>query len=122
MEYTQEELKVGIHVPGYLSTTVELAKKEYYPGYSAIWTKLGKERGWPPVTTGQFEYSTNKSGALFVGSVDSILEKILYNSEALGGIDRLTFQMDMASISQEKLLQSIELIGLMKKNLHSSLN
>jgi probable LLM family oxidoreductase len=113
--HTTEVLKVGIHVPGYLSDTVENAKKEYYPGYSAIWTKMGKERGWPPVTPSQFEHYTTMGGALFVGSAASIAEKIMYNSKALGGIDRLTFQMDLASISQEKLLQSIDFIGKMKR-------
>lgn len=115
--YAFEDLKVGIHVPGYLSETDKLAKEEYYPGYAAIWTKMGKERGWPPVTPHQFEHYTKLGGALFIGSVDAIAEKIQHNSKALGGIDRLTFQMDMASISQEKLLQSIELIGEMKKKL-----
>lgn len=115
--YTMEDLKVGIHVPGYLSESDDLAKKEYFPGYKAIWTKMGKERGWPPVTSLQFEQSTAIHGALFVGSAESIAEKIEHHHQTLGGIDRLTFQMDMASIGQDKLLRSIELIGSMKKML-----
>ncbi|WP_130734030.1 LLM class flavin-dependent oxidoreductase [Flavobacterium sp. J27] len=113
--YATEDLKVGIHVPGYLSETDKLAKEEYFPGYQTIWTKMGKERGWPPVTHSQFEKYTSILGALFVGSAESIAEKIEYHNQTLGGIDRLTFQMDMASINQDKLLRSIELIGTMKK-------
>ncbi len=116
--YSAEQLKVGIHVPGYLSTTTAFAKKEYYPGYAAIWTKLGKERGWSPVTPEQFAHNSSIHGALFVGDPAYIAEKIHHHHQTLGGIDRLTFQMDMASLSQEKLLQSIELIGEMKKMLN----
>jgi probable LLM family oxidoreductase len=115
--YAIEELKVGIHVPGYIAENVELAKGEYFPGYQAIWTKMGKERGWPPVTHAQFEHYSSIHGALFVGSAESIAEKILHHNKTLGGINRLTFQMDMASLGQEKLLRSIELIGGVMKPL-----
>jgi probable LLM family oxidoreductase len=112
--HSPDSLKVGIHVPGYLSENHELAKAEYFPGYQAIWTKMGRERGWPPVTQAHFEHGASLQGALFVGNAQSVAEKILHHNQSLGGIDRLTFQMDMASISQEKLLRSIELIGAMK--------
>ena len=112
--YSADDLKVGIHVPGYLAKDADEAKETYFPGYQTIWTKLGKERGWPPVTRTQFEQGASIHGALFVGSAETIAEKILHHKKTLGGIDRLTFQMDMASISQEKLLESIEHIGKMK--------
>lgn len=112
--FSEADLTVGIHVPGYLAETVEQAKSEYYPGYAAIWTKMGRERGWPPVTQSQFEHYSSIRGALFVGSAESIAEKINHHHQELGGISRLTFQMDMASISQQKLLRSIELMGAMK--------
>lgn len=115
--YTASELKVGIHVPGYLSETEEKAKEEYYPGYAAIMTKLGRERGWSPITPHQFTFSAAIGGALFVGSPSSIAEKIMHHNQTLGGIDRLTFQMDIAGFSQEKLLQSIELMSKMKEML-----
>jgi hypothetical protein len=48
---------------------------------------------------------------LLVGSPDEVAEKILRHSEALGGVSRVTFQMDNAALPQNKLLKSIELIG-----------
>jgi hypothetical protein len=113
--YSLEDLLVGIHVPGYISKSIAQAKDEYFPGYQAIWTKMGRERGWPPVTQAQFEHGVSITGALFVGNAESIVEKIMYHNQSLGGISRLTFQMDMASLGQEKLIESIELIGEMKK-------
>ena len=52
-----------------------------------------------------------KHGALLVGEPEEVAEKILLHSEALGGISRITFQMDVAESSQAKLLRSIELLG-----------
>jgi hypothetical protein len=46
-----------------------------------------------------------------VGSPEEVAAKILRHSEALGGISRVTFQMDNAGLSHEKLLNAIDLIG-----------
>ena len=43
--------------------------------------------------------------------VDEVGEKILRHAAALGGVDRVTFQMDNAELPREKLLRSIQLIG-----------
>lgn len=109
--HAPEKLKVGLHSLGYVGHTTEEALNDYYPGYAETFTRIGKERGWPPVTRQRFESQTGPLGALLVGSADEIAERILRHSEALGGISRLTFQMDNADLSHEKLLQSIELIG-----------
>lgn len=109
--YKPEELKVGLHSPGYVGSTSEQAVTDYYPGYAELWTKLGKERGWPPVTRPQFESLIDMRGVLVVGGPEQVAEKILRHSEALGGIDRFTFQMDNAGLTHKQLMSSIELIG-----------
>ncbi len=109
--YKPEELKVGLHSLGYVANTREEAIEEYYPGYAETFTRIGKERGWPPVSRGRFEAQIGPTGALLVGSPEEIAHRILHHSEALGDISRLTFQMDNAGLSHEKLLKSIELIG-----------
>ena len=109
--YQPEELKVGIHSPGYVSATTEKAIEEYYPGYAELWTKLGLERGWPPVTKAKFDGLIDDEGVLIVGSPERAAEKILRHSEALGGISRFTFQMDNAGLTHMQLMKSIELIG-----------
>lgn len=109
--HAPEKLKVGLHSLGYVSDTTEKAVAEYYPGYAETFTKIGRERGWPPVTRSHFDAQRGPRGAFLVGNPEEVAEKILRHSEALGGISRVTFQMDNADLSHEKLLHAIELIG-----------
>ncbi len=109
--YQPAQLKVGLHSPGYVSQTNDSAVTEYYPGYAELWTKLGKERGWPPVTRASFDYLSDEKGVLVLGGPEQVAEKILRHSEALGGISRFTFQMDNAGLTHTQLMNAIELIG-----------
>jgi probable LLM family oxidoreductase len=109
--FSPDQLKVGLHSPGYVAATDEQAIAEYYPGYAELWTKLGRERGWPPVTKRQFDALVAPLGVLVLGGPEQVAEKLLRHSEALGGIDRFTFQMDNAGLTHQQLMQSIELIG-----------
>ncbi len=109
--YAPEQLKVGLHSLGYVANTTKEAIDDFYPGYAESMTKLGKERGWPQMTRSRFEAQMGPEGALLVGNPEEVAEKILRHSESLVGISRVTFQMDTASLSHEKLLQAIELLG-----------
>ncbi|TFH22977.1 MAG: LLM class flavin-dependent oxidoreductase [Bacteroidia bacterium] len=106
-----ESLKVGLHSLGYVANESEEAIENYYQGYAETFTRIGKERGWPPVTRAHFDAQTGPFGALVVGSPEVVARKILQHSESLGGISRFTFQMDNAGLSHSQLMQSIELIG-----------
>jgi len=109
--HSSDQLKVGLHSQGYVAGTTKEALDDFYPGYAATMAKMGKERGWPPVTRAAFEAQAGPKGALLIGSPEEVAAKILRHSDALGGISRLTFQMDGASLSHAKLMQAITLIG-----------
>ena len=109
--FSLDQLKVGLHSPGYVSATDEAAVAEYYPGYAELWTKLGRERGWPPVTRPQFDSLIGPEGVLVVGGPERVAEKLLHHSQGLGGVDRFTFQMDNAGLTHSQLMDSIDLIG-----------
>jgi len=109
--FAPEDLKVGLHSPGYVAESSKQAVADYYPGYAELWTRLGRERGWPPVTRTQFEHLAGPKGVLVLGGPDQVAEKLLRHSESLGGVDRFTFQMDNAGLSHEQLLKAIGLIG-----------
>src|SRR5271156_3063217 len=105
------QLKVGVHALGYVADTSQQAVEDFFPGYAKSFTEIGKERGWPPVTRAHFNALLGPHGALMVGNPEEGAEKIFAHSEALGGINRISFQMDVASLPPAKLMQSIELIG-----------
>lgn len=109
--YSPDQLKVGLHSMGYVAETSQQARNEFYPGYADMFTRIGRERGYPPVTRNQFDAQTTPEGAFLIGSPQEVAEKIVHHSEALGGIDRVSFQMDSALLPQANLLKSIELIG-----------
>jgi probable LLM family oxidoreductase len=115
--YEPGQLKVGLHSLGLVAKTTQGAMDNFYPGYAESMTKVGKERGWPPMTRSRFEAQVGDRGALVVGGPEDVAKKILRHSEALGGIDRFTFQMDTAEITHEKLMEAIELIGTKVKPL-----
>ena len=108
--HSPEQLKVGLHSLGYVANTREEAINDYYPGYAEMFTRIGKERGFSPVTKAGFDNQNGELGALLVDSPEAVASKILRHSEALGGITRFTFQMD-AGLTHQQLLKSIELIG-----------
>ena len=109
--HAPEKLKVGLHSLGYVAPSREEAVQDYFPGYAKTFTRIGRERGWPPVSRERFDAQNGPTGALLVGDPDEVGEKILRHAAALGGVDRVTFQMDNAELPREKLLRSIQLIG-----------
>ena len=109
--HNPENLKVGVHSLGYVAETREQAIKDFFPGYAESFTRIGRERGWPPVTRSHFESQIGPRGALVVGSVEEVAEKILRHSEALGGLSRFSFQLDVAGLTHEQLINAIDLIG-----------
>ena len=106
-----EQLKVGLHMIGFVGDTTREAADVFFPGYAHTFTEIGKERGWPPTTRAQFDALRGPKGALLIGDVDTVAKKILYVNEALGGIRRITFQMGVSAVPQPKMLRAIELLG-----------
>ncbi|HTG28290.1 MAG TPA: LLM class flavin-dependent oxidoreductase [Methylomirabilota bacterium] len=106
-----EQLKVGLHMIGFVADTTKEAADVFFPGYAHTFTEIGKERGWPPTTRAQFDALRGPKGALLIGDVDTVAKKILYVNEALGGVTRITFQMGVSAVPQAKMLRAIELLG-----------
>jgi probable LLM family oxidoreductase len=109
--HSPEQLKVGVHALGYVAATTQEAADDFFPGYAKAFSTVARERGWPPVTRRDFDAQRGPDGALLVGDANEVTEKIFRHSEALGGIDRITFQMNVASLPHAKLMQAIETIG-----------
>src|ERR687891_180425 len=109
--HSPDQLKVGIHSLGYVAETTQEAADDFFPGYAHTITEVGKERGWPAVTRAGFDAQRGPQGALLIGDPDEVVKKIVRHSKALGGISRITFQMNAASLSHVKMMRAIELLG-----------
>jgi alkanesulfonate monooxygenase SsuD/methylene tetrahydromethanopterin reductase-like flavin-dependent oxidoreductase (luciferase family) len=109
--FSPDQLKVGVHALGYVAETTEEAADTFFPGYARAFTDVGKERGWPPVTRAGFDTQRGPQGALIIGNPDEVVAKIHHYNDALGGISRITFQMNAASLPHAKLIKAIEMLG-----------
>ena len=109
--HTAAQLKVGVHALGYVAGTTQEAADDFFPGYAKAVGSVAKERGWGPVTRAGFDAQRGRDGALLIGEPDEVAEKILRHSATLGGISRITFQMNAASLPHAKLMKAIEAIG-----------
>ena len=109
--YSPDRLRVGVHALGYVAPTTQQAIDDFFPGYARAIASVAKERGWPAVTRAHFDAQRTPEGALLVGNVEEVIEKVVRYSEALGGISRLSFQMNVASLPHVKLMQAIEAVG-----------
>ncbi|MFT4737448.1 MAG: putative LLM family oxidoreductase [Paraglaciecola sp.] len=106
-----EKMKIGLHSLGFVGEDHQSTLDLYFPGYAQMFNSVGKERGWPTVTRASFDAQSDEYGAIVVGNPQVVAEKILRHSEALGGIDRFTFQMDNPLLTHQQLMESIRLIG-----------
>jgi probable LLM family oxidoreductase len=106
-----DQLKVGVHLLGYVAENTQEAVDDFFPGYAHTMTEIGKERGWPKMTRASFDSQRGPQGALLVGDPDEVVEKIVRQSKTLGGISRITFMMNPASLPHAKLMRATQLIG-----------
>jgi alkanesulfonate monooxygenase SsuD/methylene tetrahydromethanopterin reductase-like flavin-dependent oxidoreductase (luciferase family) len=106
-----DQLKVGVHSLGYVAESTKEAVDDFFPGYAHTITEIGKERGWPKMTRVSFDAQRGPQGSLLLGNPDEVVEKIIRHSQALGGISRITFMMNPASLPHEKLMRATKLLG-----------
>ncbi len=100
---------VGVHSPGHLADTDEEAIEQMWPAYQAMFGRIGRERGWAPMTKEHYLNEVHH-GALFVGSPETVARKIAATVQALG-IQRFDFKYSTGPLSHEVLMHSIELYG-----------
>jgi probable LLM family oxidoreductase len=105
-----ERLPLSINSHGFIADHTRQAADDYFPTYALMMNRIGRERGWPPITRAQFDASLNVRGADFVGSPDEIIEKILFQHEIFHH-QRLMLMLGVGTIEHAKVLHAIELLG-----------
>jgi probable LLM family oxidoreductase len=101
-------LPIGAHSPGHVAASDEQAREQLWPHYAAMMTRIGAERGWPPVTRAQFDREAGPAGAICVGSPDTVARKIAATIEALG-LTRFDMKYSNGALPHDLLMTSIEL-------------
>lgn len=109
-ENGMEPPKLSINSHGFIGDDSERAVEDAFPAFAHTMNKIGRERGWPPMTREQFEASCSLKGANIVGSPQAVIDKILYQYE-LFGHQRTLLQLTVGTLSHKKVLRAIELFG-----------
>jgi len=108
--YDPEEFPLAVHAHGLVADDNDEAAEIFYPSYASAMTRLGRERGWPPMTQEQFEWMRGEEGSLVLGDPGTVAAKILRWKEVLG-IERFELHVSVGTMPQEKVMRSIELLG-----------
>lgn len=83
-EYGHDALPVGMHSPGHVAETDELAVEQHFGHHAEQFTKIGRERGWAPFTREAYDSMLGPEGALFVGSPETVAQKVAWAVRTLG--------------------------------------
>jgi probable LLM family oxidoreductase len=103
-------LPISINSHTYVAERPQQASDEYFPTYAAMMNRIGRERGWAPMSRGQFEAGRSPRGALVVGSPEEVVDKILFQHE-LFGHRRFMAQISVGTMPHAKVMRAIELFG-----------
>ena len=99
---------LSINSHGYIAESTEEAIEDAFPPFKLMMDRLGRERGWPPMSRREFEASRTLRAANFIGSPDEVVEKILFQHRVFGH-DRFLMMMTIGSLPHDKVMRSIEL-------------
>jgi probable LLM family oxidoreductase len=109
--HSPEVLKVGVTGHAYIAKTTQQAKDEFFPYYSNYWSYVNRQRGMGSrMSRADFEHMASPNTALFVGSPQQIVEKILHQHE-LFGHKRFLAQVDIGGLPFNKVAENIELLA-----------
>ena len=100
---------VGMHSPGFIADTDEQAKETIFDDFKAQRDRIGAQRGWPPLSRGQFEAEI-AHGSLYVGSPETVARKIARVIRALG-VGRFDLIYSGGAVPASARLRTVELYG-----------
>ena len=104
------KMQLATHSHGLIGEDGQATSDRYFPHYADQMNRIGKDRGWSAYTKDQFEGGRTREGALFVGDVNQVTDKILYHQEIFG-LTRFLLHVDVGSPPHKDLMKTIELLG-----------
>jgi probable LLM family oxidoreductase len=108
-QYGREPLPIAAHAPGFIAATDEEAIETLWPHARASITRIGAERGWPPLTRDRFEADIAE-GAWHVGSPETVARKIARTVRVLD-LQRFDLKYSAGTLPHEAMMTAIHLYG-----------
>lgn len=105
---TPPALSINSH--GYIAGSAQEAIDDSFPYVADTMNRIGRERGWQPMTKADYEASAHLRGANFVGTPQDVIDKILFQYDIFGH-DRFLVQFSVGTMPHDKIMRSIELYG-----------
>jgi probable LLM family oxidoreductase len=105
------QLPVSVNSHGFIADDRQDALDTAFPYFEQTMNRIGRERGWSPMTRAQYDASATLRGANFIGSPDDIIEKILLQHEIFGH-QRFLMMMGMGTMPHAQVMRGIELFGV----------
>ena len=100
---------IGVHSPGFVAATDAAAREALWPHYQTMFGRIGRERGWPPVTKERF-IAEVEQGAMYVGSPETVARKIARTVKGLG-LSRFDMKYSTGPMPHGQLMEGIRLYG-----------
>jgi len=109
-EYGHAAPALSINSHGFVADTSQAAADEAFPAFKTVMDKIGRERGWPPMSRAQFDASLDLHGSSVIGSPEQVIEKILFQHEIFRH-KRFLIQFSVGTLPHAGIMRSIELFG-----------
>lgn len=103
-------LPIGVHSPGHVAATDEQAHAEYLPHFIEQMRKIGRERGWAPMTEGAALAQFSPEGAVYCGSPETVARKIAATARVLGA-SRFQLKYSNGRLPHDLRMESIRLFA-----------
>jgi probable LLM family oxidoreductase len=101
---------LSINSHGFIADTAKQALDESFPAVSTVMNRIGRERGWAPMSRADYDAAATLRGANFVGTPEQVTEKILFQ-HAIFGHQRFLLQLSVGTMPHATLMHAIELLG-----------
>lgn len=105
-----DNMQIAVHSHTFIADSQQQLLDQYFPYYADQMNRIGRDRGWSPYTQMQFQGGMSPEGALFMGDVNQVSEKIIEIVEHFG-LSRFVAHMDIGGPTHKDMMKAIELYG-----------
>ena len=105
-----KQLLVSAHFHGFIGRTDSEAVRKFFPSAQAMLNVFGKEKGRGTYSRQDFDKARSREGAMFVGSPETVADKIIHLKQHLD-LDRFLLHLPLGPMPHEDIMKAIELYG-----------